>query len=229
VVRAWRLQTRVRFISSGRGQTSRLSSAKNLSGGKSVDSAAAMGHELMDQVRNFVYSGGGYVGFCAGLFITTAQIGTSGKVGYGIVPGSTELHIKKNSGGQLLLTHTQYGAKQFYYAGGPELNISDADLKAANGKIIATYDDGKTAGVELEYGKGKIAVIGLHPEAGFWWKLFKGIIDPDGSDRWFAIDMISYATGSKINAIEAEKNTVDTSEELKELQSAPNATEMMSH
>jgi hypothetical protein len=197
-------------------------------GGKSVDSAAAMGPELMDQVRNFVYNGGGYVGFCAGLFITTAQIGTSGKVGYGIVPGSTELHLKNDPPGLLLPITTAYGVKNIYYAGGPELNISDADLKAAHGEIIAKYADGKTAGVKLEYGKGKIAVVGVHPEAGFWWKIFKGIIDRDGSDRWFALDMIKYATGSSVNSVDADQKTVDVSEEMKELQAVPQATQMMS-
>jgi len=163
-------------------------------GGKSTTSAQAMGPELMDQVRNFVHEGGGYVGFCAGAFISTAQIGTSGQVGYGIVPGSTELYLKDDPPGHLIPITTEKGVRKIYYAGGPQLNITDAELNAAHGHVIATYADGKTAGVELEYGKGHVAVVGFHPEASRWWKLFRGIIhDPDGSDQWLARAMIRYA------------------------------------
>lgn len=189
-------------------------------GGKSVTSAESMGPELMDQVRNFVRDGGGYVGFCAGLFITTAEIGTSGKIGYGIVPGSTELYLKDDPPGHLIPITTEYGVKKMYYAGGPQLNITDAELKAANGHVIANYSDGKVAGVKLEYGKGKIAVVGFHPEAGFWWKFFKGQIDRDGSDRWLAHDMIRYATGAQTNSKALDQTDVDISEELNEVESA---------
>jgi glutamine amidotransferase-like uncharacterized protein len=162
-------------------------------GGKSTTAAAAMGPELMQQVRDFVYQGGGYVGFCAGAFISTAEIGTSHKIGYGIAPGRTELLIKDGNDHGMLPMTTPLGKINMYYAGGPFLEVSDADLKASNGEVIARYADGKVAGIRAHYGKGKLAVIGTHPEAGFIWKLTHGFVDLKGT-RFFSDYMVHYAT-----------------------------------
>ena len=163
-------------------------------GGKSTTGAAAMGPELMQQVREFVFNGGGYVGFCAGAFISTSEIGTSHKQGYGIIPGRTEVLIAdvKKDHAMLPMT-TAIGDMKMYYAGGPFLEVTDSELKAAQGEIIARYADGKIAGVRAHYGKGKVAVIGTHPEAGFIWKLAHGFIDLKGT-RFFVDYMVKYAT-----------------------------------
>ena len=81
-----------------------------------------------------------------------------------------------------------------YYAGGPYFKITDQELAAAQGEIIGYYPDGNIAGIKAHYGKGKVAVIGLHPEAGYWWKLAEKQIDHDGNDYAIAIDMVKYAT-----------------------------------
>jgi len=163
-------------------------------GGKSTTAAASMGPQMMDQIREFVRNGGGYVGFCAGMFISTPEIGTSKKTGYGIIPGETELLIKgENDRAMIPIDTIDHGKVTMYYAGGPFMRVSDADLKAADGEVIARYRDGKIAGIRARYGKGKVAVIGTHPEAGFIWKLGRGYFDIKG-ERFFVKDMVRYAT-----------------------------------
>jgi len=163
-------------------------------GGKSTTAAASMGPQMMDQIREFVRNGGGYVGFCAGMFISTPEIGTSKKTGYGIIPGETELFIKSgNDRAMIPMETTDHGRVTMYYAGGPYMRVSEADLKAADGEVIARYPDGKIAGIRARYGRGKVAVIGTHPEAGFIWKLGHGYFDIKG-ERFFVKDMVRYAT-----------------------------------
>ena len=164
-------------------------------GGKSVEAAAAMGPAMVQKVREFVANGGGYVGFCAGAFISTGKIGESDSLGYGIVPGGTELLIKEGSDHKMLNVSLADGSTRWmYYAGGPFFKTTEDEIKAAGGEVIARYPDGSIAGVDVRYGKGKVAVVGFHPEAGFFWKLFKLKFDPDGSDLGFAMDMVKYST-----------------------------------
>jgi hypothetical protein len=164
-------------------------------GGKSTTAAESMGPALLNQIREFVGNGGGYVGFCAGAFLSTQLIGTSGATGYGISPGETEVYIDSNKDHRMLkMKTTTAGERYMLYAGGPYFHITDDQLKAVQGEVTAWYPDGKVAGIHAHYGKGKVAVIGTHPEAGWVWKLLDGKIDPDGSDIFFAVEMVKYAT-----------------------------------
>lgn len=164
-------------------------------GGVSVTAARAMGPAMQEAVREFVAAGGGYVGFCAGAFISTGKIGTTSWDGYGIVPGGTELLMQDgNDHAMLKVKTTTRGTRWMYYAGGPFLKITDEELAANQGEVIAWYPDGSIAGYRGHYGLGKVAVVGFHPEASFIWKLAKGKIDKDGSDTAFAGDMVKFAT-----------------------------------
>ena len=164
-------------------------------GGKSTTAADAMGPAILHQVTEFVANGGGYVGFCAGGFISTGKIGEGDTNGYGIVPGDTELLIKEGNDHAMLKVSTpKYGDRYMYYAGGPFFKITEEQLAAVQGEVIARYPDGSIAGVHAHYGKGKVAVVGFHPEAGFFWKIEHLQPDPDGSDVFFAVDMVKYAT-----------------------------------
>ena len=164
-------------------------------GGVSVTAMRAMGPVLMQQVREFVAGGGGYIGFCAGAFSATTKIGTTEKDGLGLMGGETELYKKGGDDHAMYLVKTKYfGKRWMYYAGGPFIKISDDELAAMKGEVIANYPDGSVAGVRGHYGKGKVAVVGFHPEATRLWKLAFRKWDKDGSDKLFAVDMATYAT-----------------------------------
>ena len=164
-------------------------------GGTSVTAAGAMGPALMQKVREFVANGGGYVGFCAGAFISTKNVGQSDSIGYGMIPGETELLVQSGNDHRMLLVTLPDGSTRWeYYAGGPYFKVSDEALKAVDGEVIARYPDGSIAGVHAHYGKGKVAVTGFHPEAGFFWELLEGQVNPSGIHLDFAVNMINYAT-----------------------------------
>lgn len=165
-------------------------------GGHSKTAHRSMSNDLLDNIKSFISKGGGYVGFCAGMFISTPKIGTTGDEGYGIIPGETELLLKDSDSERAMLkvSTTKYGDRWMYYAGGPFLKITDEDLASVQGEVTARYPDGSIAGIHGHYGKGKVSVVGFHPEAGKIWKKMVGKVDKDGNDIFFAVDMIRYAT-----------------------------------
>lgn len=164
-------------------------------GGKSTIAAKAMGPAMIHQIREFVYKGGGYVGFCAGAFIATEKIGLSNESGFGILPGNTELLIKSGPDPRMIQITLANGQTQWmYYAGGPYIKITDDELKSVGGEVIGRYPDGSIAGIQANYGMGKVSVVGFHPEIGFFWKLSKKMFDRDGQDLQFAKKMVKYAT-----------------------------------
>ena len=154
-------------------------------GGHSVTAAKAMGTALVSAVRQFVEQGGGYVGFCAGGFLATQTIGTSGYPGFGIIPGSTRYHIKEDDAAyQMQKVRTSDGERWVFFAGGPQFVVSEEELSAVQGRVTARMEDGQVVSIEAHYGKGKVAVSGFHPEASALWKgerLF--ISGPHGSLR----------------------------------------------
>lgn len=163
-------------------------------GGVAVTAAESMGPALMQEVRTMILNGAGYVGFCAGAFLATAEIGTSSKEGLGIIPGSTQLWNPKSGTRAMVRVSTpKYGPRSMYFAGGPNLSVSEDDLIASEGEVIARYNDGSIAGFRGRYGQGKVAITGFHPEAGPLWKFVVGFNDPDGSDVFFAVDMAKFA------------------------------------
>jgi glutamine amidotransferase-like uncharacterized protein len=163
-------------------------------GGVASTASAAMGPELLSHVREFIKNGGGFVGFCAGAFIATTLVGQTENEGYGLIPGQTELFIKEGQDHKMLTVTTLDGDREMYFAGGPHFIVTEEELKSVQGEITARYADGRVAGLQAHFGKGKVSVSGFHPEAGWLWKLSRGQIDRDGSDQYYAIDMINYAT-----------------------------------
>lgn len=159
-------------------------------GGKSVIAAGAMGTDLITRLRRFIGDGGGYVGFCAGMFITTDEVGTSGKPGFGIVPGRTELYLKSDPPSYMIpITLDSKRVTRILYAGGPMLHVNERELEALGGRVTARYSDGAIAGVFVPFGLGKVSVIGTHPEAAWWWKLASGSLD-FVSERWIVREML---------------------------------------
>jgi glutamine amidotransferase-like uncharacterized protein len=195
----------VRLVTRRRWHDSLLDQAKVWiqPGGQSSQAAKAMGPELMAKVEHFVAKGGGYVGFCAGGFLSTRLIGDTANPGLGIVPGSTAYHVENASKAyRMEKVRTPDGTRWVYFAGGAQFVVSQAELDAVQGRATSwTTDGSQILSLEGRYGAGKVAVSGFHPEASWLWKKGSSLIhngffsrDPDGSDRDFAIRMIRYAT-----------------------------------
>jgi len=162
-------------------------------GGKSRIVSINMDPELKFNLKKFIFSGGGYVGFCAGGFYSTQKISDTEFEGLGILPGENRLLNEKAE--FIVLPLLWLGKKaHVYWEGGPYfLPPPPHQQKGFNYQILAYYADGTAATVQAKYGLGNVVVTGVHPESPLWWKASEKLQDLDGDDFNLAVDMIQRA------------------------------------
>jgi len=160
-------------------------------GGNSRSASKAMGSKMLSAIRNFVSSGGGYVGFCAGAFLSTERVGTTNLEGLGITPGRTELWDKSDGPGKMINIAWEGDIRSIYYHGGPFIDLTGVNDPSL--RVISHYDDGSNNGLIVNYGSGRVAVTGAHPEASKIWKVMKLVRDRDGSDQPLVVRMMKWA------------------------------------
>ena len=165
-------------------------------GGTSKIAIEAMGPAFLEQLRQFVAQGGGYVGFCAGAFLSTKHNGTTESEGLGIVPGRTlPLFEYFSPEDHPYLLNLTWGdrARSVYFNGGAYFDLTG--VNDPNLQVLATYDDydHKIAAIFTRFGLGHVAVTGAHPEEINAVKLARFMRDRDGSDRFLAVEMIKSA------------------------------------
>ena len=74
-----------------------------------------------------------------------------------------------------------------YFQDGPYFILNSG---ATGVTVLATYTNGKIAALVAPYGKGKVGVVGPHPEADARWYSDSKIVDPDGLDAKLGHDLI---------------------------------------
>lgn len=161
-------------------------------GGKSRIASEAMGPSRREEIKKFISNGGGYVGFCAGAFLTTPKVGTSSITGLGIIDGKTKVFGKANGYPSVEKMLTPDGIRYHYWEGGPFFNFSASQLQKVSVKSRYATTNQVNA-VETTFGKGRVSVTGTHPEAPQWWYDDGRIKDPDGLDSEIAAGMIKWA------------------------------------
>lgn len=121
----------------------------------------AWGERGIEIIKNFVSSGGIYVGICSGVYV-------AGK-SFGGIPGlnffDKELsHIEHQS---IIDVRDSGGAEyQLIAENGPEIT----DI--GNGKVILTDNNGQTQAMTIPFGKGLVSLFSSHPEGSvFYGKL----------------------------------------------------------
>ena len=162
-------------------------------GGYAVQQANSMGPQMMADVKAFVKNGGGYVGYCAGAFLSTEEIGTSGKKGHGFIPGKTKVYTAL---GYPTVEKMDFASKskQIYWEGGPFFTMTSEDLK--RGELMGNYTRTAQAGfARATYGNGRAYVTGAHPEAPQWWRDSAKLKDSDGLDYDVTTAMMKWAAG----------------------------------
>lgn len=161
-------------------------------GGKSGAASNAMGVVNRAFIKKFVSEGGGYVGFCAGAFLTTPKVGTTSVTGLGIISGKTKVYRNAKSYPSVERMITPDGIKYNYWEGGPWFSFTKAEQMKVTVKSRYTTTNAINA-VDTTYGKGRISVSGTHPEAPQWWYDDGHIMDADGLDNQVAADMVKWA------------------------------------
>ena len=161
-------------------------------GGKSGSASNAMGATNRAVLKKFISEGGGYVGFCAGAFLTTPKVGQTSVTGLGIINGKTKLFRRAKGYPSVEKMITPDGIKYHYWEGGPWFSFTTSQLKKVTVKSRYHTNNSINA-VETTYGKGRISVSGTHPEAPQWWYDDGQISDADGLDNHVAAAMIKWA------------------------------------
>jgi hypothetical protein len=165
-------------------------------GGHSRSVYRVMSPVLRKALLNFVFSGGGYVGFCAGAFISTNLIGSSGLPGFSILPGKSAplMPPPTRPGLAFSIEEVIWNGKSraIYFEGGPYLYELPPEVE-----VVATFKNGKIAAARTHFGLGKVFVSGPHPEAPKWWYEIDHVNDRDGDDHDLAVEMIQWAAFSK--------------------------------
>lgn len=155
-------------------------------GGYASVAMANMTSQLKNAIRNFIFNGGGYVGFCAGAFVATTKVGTTKNSGLGIFPGGTKLYGK---GIDIKRVKWKGSERYIYWEGGPYLRNLPKNVET-----VAHYSNGAVATARTQYGKGKVYITGLHPEAPQDWIDYSGQSDIDGNDFDLGAEMLHWVT-----------------------------------
>ncbi len=148
-------------------------------GGQSWEYLAELGDQGAANIKNFVRSGGGYIGICAGAFYATSNREggqTTGSYGIGLLEGTaydgTSLHttpfiegmmdiplmpVSLNAGFQSMNRIVMFGGPSFKYS---EKESTDKKLE-----VLARFQVvGDPSMVLFQYGKGKVYLSGPHLE-----------------------------------------------------------------
>ena len=128
-----------------------------------------------DAIREFVRSGGGYLGFCLGGYLAGET------PGFGLLPGDTDRFIsspgaRPDHARDSLVTLTWAGRRhQVYFQDGPWFDLDPARGPA---EVLAVYANGLPAAVVAPFGRGAVGVVGPHPEASPDWYRDSGLSVP---------------------------------------------------
>lgn len=130
-------------------------------------------------LRDFVRNGGRYLGVCLGAYFA----GTF--PGYGLLPGSGQTDQYITSKGAIVTSeidtviplYWRGSRRHVYFQDGTRLMI---DHTASSAQILAVYTNGEIAAAVQNNGKGRVGMVGPHPEADeSWYSMYK-LRNPDG-------------------------------------------------
>jgi glutamine amidotransferase-like uncharacterized protein len=170
----------VRYV--GPGEAVRLSSDVLLRtvvyaqpGGGELERAYRKLRRDAQAIRDFVSSGGRYLGFCLGGYLAGET------PGFGLLPGDTDQYIA--SAGAATRTDADtvvrvlWGdeRRDVFFQDGPWF---DLDRRRGPAEVLAVYDNGLPAAVVAPYGRGAVGVVGPHPEATPDWFTDSGLPTP---------------------------------------------------
>lgn len=135
---------------------------------------------VREALDDYIYAGGRYLGICGGAYIasTGSEWEDGYEVGIGIIDVESFEYESEINNPQIISVSWLGADRSIYYLNGP--GFYEHSLSNAN--IYAYYEPGVVAALITEYGSGKIALSGPHPEADITWL----IDDPEplDADKW---------------------------------------------
>ena len=165
-------------------------------GGQSSVLDVEMDAGLQQNIRNFVASGGAYVGFCAGGFFAMSHIGEPRDfTGLGLIDGEAFSFRELGSEVAAAILPVQWFDQliEIYWEGGPYF---PEEYLPETAEIFGRYPSGKPSNIRSQYGLGRVTITAFHPEAPESWRRYFGLKDQDGLDYDQAREMIRWATST---------------------------------
>jgi glutamine amidotransferase-like uncharacterized protein len=163
-------------------------------GDGTVDTAFAALQDDAQLIRNFVRSGGRYLGICMGGYLA----GTD--PGFNLLPGDSDEFITSPQASVTTDADTTVKVlwrsqpHEMYFQDGPYFIVNPG---AKGVTVLATYTNGEIAAMVAPYGKGRIGVSGPHPEAMASWYAAYDLVDRDGHGMELGHDLIDTLMSSR--------------------------------
>jgi glutamine amidotransferase-like uncharacterized protein len=137
-------------------------------------------------IRQFVHSGGRYLGFCLGGYLAGAT------PGFDLLPGDTDQYIASvaatvDSDANTLVEVSWRGQQRtLFFQDGPYFWVSPR----ADVTVIATYPNGTIAALVARFGSGRVGVVGPHPEATEDWYTDAGLVGTGRLGADLGLDLV---------------------------------------
>ena len=116
-------------------------------------------------LRDYVGSGGRYLGFCLGGYLAGAT------PGFRLIPGDTDQYTASagatvtDDRDTLVQVEWRGRPRWLYFQDGPVFDLDPS----ARARVLARYPNGTVAAVVSPFGAGRVGVVGPHPEATVDW------------------------------------------------------------
>ncbi len=144
---------------------------------------------VAERLRAFVARGGAYLGICLGGFLAGEWLDDGLTIkGLDLLDGDvsafkhTPTDYHEDQVIPIDWLHPTTRRRHVYFQEGPYFD--------AAGTVFARYVDGSTAVLLASYGKGKVAVSGVHLEAEADWYQENDLEDPDGPDADLGLALV---------------------------------------
>ena len=156
-------------------------------GGGELDPAWQAMQPFAGVLRDWVWRGGSYLGFCVGAYLAGQT------PGFGLLPGDTDEYVTTagaavTTTGDVVLPVAWRGrARHMFFQDGPYFTLQPG----ARANVLARYTNGLPAALVTRFGSGRVGVVGPHPEADASWYADAGLVNPDGVRFDLGYDLIS--------------------------------------
>lgn len=143
-------------------------------------------------IRDFVRSGGCYLGFCLGGYLAGAT------PGFALLPGDTDQYIASpqatvdTEDDALVQVSWRGTPRTLFFQDGPHFVLSGG----APVTVLATYPNNTIAAVVAGFGEGRVGVVGPHPEATADWFTDAGLRTPKRLGLDLGLDLVDTAMRS---------------------------------
>ncbi|KAA0016578.1 hypothetical protein FOY51_26015 [Antrihabitans cavernicola] len=142
-----------------------------------------------EDLREYVHSGGRYLGFCLGAYL-------AGRTpGFGLLPGDTDQYIRTpgatvDSTRPAIVDVSWRGTPETLYFQDGATVVLDEPGENEDVDVLARYRNGEIAALAHRFGSGRVAVVGPHPEATSDWFADSGLRDHTDPAMRVGFDLI---------------------------------------